>query len=71
MDRSARMLLEQIVNMLDHSGIALANRSHRFAKPADSRPEGNAILLYLSLIVKIFQSPPKIVLVDLLHPDVV
>src|SRR5262245_19379452 len=64
------MLLKQVVNMLDHGGIALADRSHRFTKPADGGAQRNAVSIYLALVVKVLQRPPKVVLVDLLHANV-
>ena len=67
---SAGILLKQVVNVLDHGGITLANRSDRFAEPADGRAESDAVSVHLPLVVKVFKCPPKIVLVDLLQPNV-
>jgi hypothetical protein len=67
----AGMLFEQVVDVLDHSGVSFANRPYSLAEPADGRTQSDAILPHLTLRAQVFQCLPKTIIVHLLHPNIV
>ena len=66
------MLFEEVVDVLDDSGIASANRRYSLAKPADGwgRARRRIALTFPSVRRSSSVSQSTIV-VDLLHPDIV
>src|SRR5438270_6452156 len=68
--RPAWMLLEQIIDVLNASNLALADTIDAFVKPPDGRPERNPIVAHFAALLQLLQRFPKRIIVDLLHPDV-
>ncbi len=68
---AARVLLEHIVDVLHARDLPLADGVYPFVQPADGRPERDAVMAHLSLLLERLERAPDRVVIHLLHADVV
>src|SRR5262245_22521028 len=71
MNSLARMLFEEIVDVLKHRWIALSNCFDALTKPSNGRTKRGTISSDLPLAAQLVQRCPKGIIVRLLHPNVV
>jgi hypothetical protein len=67
---AARMLFEQIVDVLNAGHVPLADAIDAFIKPADGRSERDAVVANLSVRLKLLERRPDCIVIHLLHANV-
>src|SRR3954447_10834773 len=69
--RAPRMLLQNIVYVLDARDFPFPDAIDAFVKPPDRRPQSNAIVAALSRRLQLLQCRPESIVSNLVHPDIV